>query len=332
MQADGRLPSLDVLILAAEKDLPGLGACVEGLLAHCRNPIATLRIVSRSRPTVPDTVPGTRIAWTDELRCVPGVRDIHGFLRASGRDPSNASWYFQQLVKLRCFDLLPADAPEHVLVVDADFVLLRDTVFVDALRRSLVPYGYPLSWRLGTREHRLPNRHTALEAASRLVPGWQPVDAYSGMQHHMVFDRTILDDLAERARHAHGTSLWQAFLATSDAGKWTGASEYVLYRHFAERFFPDRIRPRHLRAVDVIQADTRDGLRLSEVVHAARHSDLDAVGCHRFLHYAERLATMDYVPDRLRRALLQRPGPLQLRLDRGLLMITPASRPLVLES
>ncbi|GAA2460332.1 DUF6492 family protein [Streptomyces macrosporus] len=331
MQADGRLPPISILILAAEKDLPGLGICVEGILAHCRNPIATLRIITRHKPSPPYTVPDARVVWVDERRCVPSVQDIHGFLHASGRDPSNASWYFQQLVKLLCFDILPTGVPEHVLVVDADFVLLRDAVFVDAQGRSLVPYGYPLTWRLGIRDHRLPRHHSALDAASRLVPGWRPVDAYSGMQHHMVFDRTILGDLARRTRRTHGTPLWRAFLTTADPGKWTGASEYVLYRHFAARFFPERIRQRHLQAVDVIQANGPGGFHLSEVVRAAHRSTLDAVGCHRFLHYAERLATMDYIPEHLRRTFPGRPVPLRLHLDHGLLTISPATRPLVLE-
>lgn len=324
------LPPVGVLVLAAEKDLPGLASCVRGVLTHCRNPVALVQVVAERVPDPPPLPRDERIVWADERTCFPGTGDIAAFLRARGRDPSNASWYFQQLVKLHCFDVLPADAPEHIVVVDADYVFLRDITFVDTHGRSLLPYGYPLSWRPGARALRRPARHSAVDAAARMVPGWQPVGAYSGMQHHMVFDRTVLAALAERARRAHGMPLWRAFLATAAPAKWTGASEYVLYGHFAARFFPGRVRRRHVRAVDVIQADGPGGFELGEVVAAARGTALDAVGSHRFLHYAQRLATMDYIPAHLRPALSHHPVPLRLGLDRGLLTIAPAKRPLAL--
>lgn len=326
----GELPPISVVILAAEKDMSGLDACVRGVLAHSLNPVVLVQIVAQRLPARSRDDVDARVTWFDERHCTTGSRNVRRYLRDSGRDPSTASWYFQQLAKLQCFDVLPAGTPEHVLVVDADFVFLRDMAFVDGQGRSVLPYGYPLSWRLNTREHRLPDHHTALEAAGRLIPGWLPVDAYSGMQHHIVFDRAVLGELVQRAQDAHGMPFWQAFLRTADPRKWTGASEYVLYRHFAARFFPERVRHRHVDAVDVIQAEGPGGFVLPEVVAAARDSSLHAVGCHRFLHYAERLATMDYIPVDLRRAVGAEPVPLRLRLDGGLLTMERAVPPLTL--
>lgn len=326
----GELPPISVVILAAEKDMSGLDVCVRGVLAHSLNPVVLVQIIAQRLPPRSHDDVDSRVVWFDERHCTPSSRDMRQYLRGLGRDPSTASWYFQQLAKLQCSDVLPAGAPEHVLVVDADFVFLRDMAFVDGQGCSVLPYGYPLSWRLNTRVHRLPDQHTALEAAGRLIPGWLPVDAYSGMQHHMVFDRTILGELIQRAQDAHGEPFWQAFLRTADPHKWTGASEYVLYRHFAARFFPERVRHRHVDAVDVIQAEGHDGFVLPEVVAAARNSSLHAVGCHRFLHYAQRLATMDYIPVDLRHTVCAEPVPLQLRLDGGLLTMERAVPPLTL--
>ncbi|MCP2257499.1 hypothetical protein LX15_001184 [Streptoalloteichus tenebrarius] len=323
------LPPVAVLVLAASKDLPGLGVCLSSILRHCRNPVSALHVVAQRFPHTPP-VQDPRIIWIDERRCVPSTAEINAALLDTGRDPGNASWYFQQLVKLRCFDLLPQNTPDHVLVVDSDMALLRDTTFVDTRRRSLLPYGYPLYWRPGTRHHQLPPRHSALDAARRLVPGWRPLDPYSGMHHHMVFDRAILNDLTQRVRHAHPGPFWRAFLATANTEKWTGASEYVLYRHFAGQRFPHLVRHRHLRTVEIIQADEPSGFTLPELVEAARRTPLDAVGCHRFLHYTERLATMDYIPEALRESGTVRPVPLRLRLDHGLLTIDHAARPLTL--
>jgi hypothetical protein len=326
----GELPPISVVILAAQKDMSGLDVCIRGVLAHSLNPVVLVQVVAQRLPPRSRGEVDSRVVWSDERHCIPSSRGVRQYLQGLGRDPSTASWYFQQLAKLRCFDVLPAGAPQHVLVVDADFVFLRDMAFVDGQGNSVLPYGYPLSWRLNTRVHRLPDRHTALEAAGRLIPGWLPVDAYSGMQHHMVFDRAILDDLVQRAQDAHGMPFWQAFLRCADPRKWTGASEYVLYRHFAARFFPERVRHRHVDAVDVVQAEGDGGFVLPEVTAAARGSSLHAVGCHRFLHYAERLATMDYIPVDLRRTVCAEPVPLQLRLHDGLLTIKNANPPLTL--
>ena len=92
-----------------------------------------------------------------------------------------------------------------------------------------------------------------LTAAARLVPGWHPVDQFSGMQHHMVFDRTVLAELMRRVEDAHDTPFWRAFLNTIESSKWTGASEYVLYRHFACWLFPERVAVRHLSTAEVIE-------------------------------------------------------------------------------
>jgi hypothetical protein len=340
------LPTIDVIIPAAAKDADGLYACITSVLKHCRNPIRTIRLVA-DFSKIPDAGSGLPVRRLDERSVTPGLADIAEALAAAGHRHSNASWYFQQLLKLRCFQLQDsatgagtggvtglggADGalPDHVLVIDADFALVDDLVFVDAEHRSQLAMGYPLHWELGTGRPALPPRHSALSSAARLVPGWQPVDAYSGMQHHMVFDRTILADLVRRVEHEHGQPFWKSFLTTVEPGKWTGASEYVLYRHFACRFFPERVTMRHLSAVDVIQAEGPGAFSLPQALDALRPAGFQAVGCHRFLNYAGRLATMDYIPDDLRREITATSRPLKLCLRQGELTIASATAPLTL--
>jgi hypothetical protein len=162
----GELPPISVVILAAQKDMSGLDVCIRGVLAHSLNPVVLVQVVAQRLPPRSRVEVDPRVVWFDERHCTPNSRDVRQYLRGLGRDPSTASWYFQQLAKLRCFDVLPAGAPQHVLVIDADFVFLRDVAFVDGRENSILPYGYPLSWRLNTRVHRLPDRHT----------GWRPAE------------------------------------------------------------------------------------------------------------------------------------------------------------
>jgi hypothetical protein len=297
---------------------------VDSVLRHCRNPIRAVHVVSR----FPVTVSDLRVRWLDESLVAPGIGDIDTALRVAGSPHSNGSWYFQQLLKLRCFDLLGADAPDHVLVVDADIAFVADVSFVDYEGRAWLPMGYPLHWTTGT-PNSAPRQHSALSAAARLVPGWHPVDQFSGMQHHMVFDRTVLAELMRRVEHAHDTPFWREFLNTIDSSKWTGASEYVLYRHFACWLFPERVAMRHLSTAEVIQAAAPGGFALADVLDAPRTVDVQAVGCHRFLDYADRIATMDYISEELRRELPP-DVPLKLCLVRGELSISHALDPLTL--
>jgi hypothetical protein len=322
---DVSLPELDVVIPIAPKDAGEVGLCLDSVLRHCRNPVRAVHVVSR----FPVTAADERVRWLDETSIEPGIGEIGDALRAAGSPHPNASWYFQQLLKLRCFDLLDADAPDHVLVVDADIAFVADVSFVDHDGRARLPMGYPLRWVNGTRAA-APLRHSALSAAARLVPGWRPVDHFSGMQHHMVFERVVSAELTRRVEQAHGVPFWRAFLATSESSKWTGASEYVLYRHFACLLFPERVAMRHLSAVEVIQSTAAGGFTLADVLDAPRPADVRAVGCHRFLDYAERIATMDYISDDLRRELPP-DTPLKLSLLRGELSVAPAFAPLVLQ-
>ncbi|SDM33508.1 hypothetical protein SAMN04489726_1091 [Allokutzneria albata] len=306
-----------MIIPVAPKDAADFPTCLESVLRHCRNPIRTIHVVSREPVAGHDR----RVRWLDESKVMPGAADIAGAVHSTPARQGNASWYFQQLLKLRCFELLGSDAPDHVLVVDADIAFATDMSFVDKYGRAQLALGYPLRWSAPAEPAVLPDRHSAIDAASRLVPGWRPVDHFSGMQHHMVFDRVVLTDLVRRAEAAHGAPFWQAFLRTREPSKWTGASEYVLYRHFACRFFPERVAMRHLSAVEVIHSGDTEDFRLADVL-AALGGGFHAVGCHRFLDYDERVATMDYIPDDLRRRLPAN-APLQLRLINGAVTVAP---------
>ncbi|HYT74486.1 MAG TPA: hypothetical protein VEL79_07040, partial [Vicinamibacterales bacterium] len=297
-----------------------------GLIAHCRNPIRSVSVVGAARLAGRVRVEGA-VQWIDEESVAPKPASIEAALRAAGGDHNNASWYFQQLIKLGCFQILPG-AGRHILVLDADYTLVDNIVFVDEDGKSVLALGYPLHWRLGTREHVIPARHSAIVAANRLLAEWRPVDPYSGMQHHIVFDRQILADLIRRVERQHERPFREAFLTTVEHEKWTGASEYVLYRHFAARFFPGRIRSRHLDAIDIIQPAENARWSLTDAVAAARRAGVQAIGCHSFLDYRNRIATMDYIPDGVRGRLQAAPGALMLDLSQGVLHIAPAALPL----
>lgn len=315
------LPELDVVMPVAPKDASDAALALRSLLRHCRNPIRAVHVVSASPPQFVDQ----RVRWLDESLVEPSLAEVEAVLRATGSPHGNATWYFQQLLKLGCF-ALPGVTADHVLVTDADLAFVADVTFVDSFGRALMPWGYPLRWGPGQGSSGAV-RHSALRAASRVVPGWCAVDRFSGMHHHMVLERRVAAELVRLVERAHGVPFWRAFLVARDRSRWTGASEYVLYRHFASRSFPERVVMRHLSSAEVIQSAGAGGFTLADVLAAPRPGDVRAVGCHRFLDYAHRIATMDYLSDPLRRELPVN-APLALRLRRGEVTVTPTTTPL----
>lgn len=316
-------PAIDVMIPVAPKDLPNLDIAISSLRENCLNPIENIHIIGASalRSETPyGATKDSDVHWFNDEDVTPTLADIHSVLSSMGYANSNESWYFQQALKLGLFNYLESDS-QRVLQVDADFTFIRPIEFVASDGRSMLPYGYPFTWQPGVSDHTIPENHAAISSAARLIPGWQPVDAFSGMQHHMVFDRAILAQLFSTVQEAHGKPFWDAFFHSVETSKMAGISEFVLYRHFAHSNAPDSVTSRHVNTTDIIQPTQTAPYTLEQAVRAPKASHAQAVGCHRFRNFEGAIRTMDYIPDSLRPELLTNLGPLLLQLQNGVMQI-----------
>jgi hypothetical protein len=307
------------MIPVAEKDMDNVPMCVNGILRHSRNPVSEIYVIGAAdlRRRLPADCAAR---WVDEDRVRPCLGEVRSALRDDGYRHDSGKWYFQQLLKLCAFSIFQP-AADHILIHDADVALVKDALFVDGQGRSLLAYGYPLHWRVNTLRHAVPAEHSALAAAARLVPGWKAVDAYSGMQHHIVLERSITQDLISRVEAHHGLDFWRAFIGSIEKEKWHGISEYVIYRHFAADNYPEATCSRHIGSIDIIEPAADGPYDLAEILRADRSSAVSLVGCHRFADYEGTLASMDYfVPIRNEKPFGATP-PIALLLDRGLLRI-----------
>jgi hypothetical protein len=313
------LPAIAAMIPVAEKDMNNVSACVNGILRHSRNPVSEVYVIGAAR--LRQRLPADCAArWVDEERVHPCLDDVRSALHDHGYRHDSGSWYFQQLLKLCVFSILQP-AADRILIHDADVALVKDTLFVDGQGRSLLAYGYPLHWRVNTRQHALPTEHSALTAAARLVPGWKAVDGYSGMQHHMMLERSITENLISLVEAHHRLDFWQAFIGSIEKKKWHGISEYVIYRHFAACNYPEATRSRHIDSIDIIEPAAGGPHDLADLLRAGHSGAVSLVGCHRFTDYEGTLASMDYLaPIRHRKPSGATP-PIALLLDQGLLRI-----------
>ncbi len=211
---------IDVVIPSDAKDIPTLEQCIRGIRENGAN-IRRIVVVSKKRFT-------DQAEWFDESNYPFSFQDVASAL--ANRDPdlekllfqkgSRTGWYFQQLLKLYAFFVIP-DLSPNVLILDADTVFLQPVTFLNQEGGGM--------YNPGT-EYHIPY----FEHAARLLPGFQRLfPEYSGVSHHMLFQRPVIEALFEEVEEMHGAPFWQVFCQLVDRQHlWAGASEYEIYFNY----------------------------------------------------------------------------------------------------
>lgn len=243
--------SFDVVVPVGPKDLSTIQACVQGLQQNIAEKRSIFLVTSPS--LLPREFDHVKIL--DEKTLFPFTKET---IAALFQGNQRSSWYFQQLLKLYSVLVIPGILP-RVLIVDADTIFLRPTTFLTTDNQMQLNVG---------REYHLPY----FEHMSTLVPGLgRTFQQFSGITHHMLFDREIVKDLFHKVETRHEKPFWEVFCRSVDPKNisGSGASEYELYFNFALRFHPEKVILRPLRWENV--------KTLSEP------SSADYVSCHWYL-------------------------------------------------
>ena len=114
---------------------------------------------------------------------------------------SKLGWFFQQVVKIYAGEFLGID---DFIVLDSDLVFFKDIKLKnDSMGRY--NYAYSSQW------------HASYRATMRLILGIEhtPGPYYSGICHHMVMVKKVIDDMKDRVISLHGIPLWQMMLNAS---------------------------------------------------------------------------------------------------------------------
>lgn len=161
-------------------------------------------------------------------------------------------WYYQQLLK---FAIVAAQPDDHVLILDADTVLLRDL-------RTSPPTFYT------TREENAPyfEHYGRLMGASRTL-------TRSAVANFMVFAPASLRDMLADIERRHGAPWWKAIVDIANAiDSPTAFSEYETYANWMAAANPAQpVQPLRLfRRGDLLVSSPPDFDRVSAA--AARRS------------------------------------------------------------
>ncbi len=214
---------IDVIIPCRSKDIRTLNHCIWGIRNNCSQ-IRRIIVISE--------IPLTNEAeWLDEC-FFPFNKETIAFHLFKGNPSlayhyitqpySRVGWYQQQLLKLYAPFVIP-NLSSNVLVLDADAIFINPVYFTNSQCAALFNPGA---------EYHPPY----FDHATRPIPNFKKqFPQYSGISHHMLFQKCILEDLFATVEATHHKELWKVFCECVDLNHvyGSGASEYEIYFNFA---------------------------------------------------------------------------------------------------
>jgi hypothetical protein len=128
------------------------------------------------------------------------IIDIDNILGKNNRN----GWYLQQLLKLYAGNIIPGIL-ERYLVIDADTCFLKPTVFITNDNKCI--------YTTGTEYHEPYFSHM-----NRLHPSLKKNHPLSGISHHTLFERKIINSLIKMVEDYHNNekSFWKLYLEKID--------------------------------------------------------------------------------------------------------------------
>ena len=211
---------IDVVIPAVEKDLETLEYAIEGIKKYGES-IRQVYVISPKKLT-------DKAIWIDEKIFPFQLKDVaEAILKRSITDeeiPYKTGWYLQQLLKLYSPLIIP-NISSNVLLLDSDTIFLKPVSFMNEKNEPLFSIGY---------EHYKIYFHHA----KRLLPGFNRVTGSSGIAHHMLIQRDIIEHLFYDIETHHQIPAWQAFFKTVNLNRdgitmpKAGLSEYEIYFNY----------------------------------------------------------------------------------------------------
>lgn len=133
---------------------------------------------------------------------------------------NRAGWFYQQLLKFYAPFVIPGIS-SNVLVVDADLIFLNSVEFMNENNAPLLnSTSFEYYWPYFTH-------------AKRLIPGFKRNElGLSGISHHMLFQKPVIEALFSTVEKHHKLPFWKAFLMQVKRPYDADASEYEIYMNF----------------------------------------------------------------------------------------------------
>lgn len=238
---------IDVIIPCHSKDASVLDRCIKGIKTNGDN-IRRVIVVSKEKIT-------DEAEWFDESKYPFSFSDVERELingeksrKVKLKEFNRVGWYYQQLLKFYSAYVIE-DISENILILDADSIFFKPVSFIN--KKGAAKFSFSHQYVKSYFDH-----------AFKFVPHLKRVFDISGICHHMLFQKPVLDNLFNIVETAHGKPLWKAFchLISTQNLYFVGASEYETYFNFAF-CTSDQFSLRKLRQKDVFSIEMLESLK-----------------------------------------------------------------------
>lgn len=220
---------VSVLIPAHPKDIWIATYAVKYLRKNLLHPISEIVVVSPSDEVIEQFCQREGLTWLNENATLGlTIKEIEE--RFPERAKNRKGWMFQQLIKLSADHLCQE---EHILVLDADTLLLQKKAFLAEGTLSL-DYSH--------------ERNLLYLKAYRSLLGDAPSSWKSFVTHYMFMEKSLLLDMKEKIAAQTGKKWDEAILSLVSEEIWTEKdlsirpfnffSEYETYGNFAKQYHP----------------------------------------------------------------------------------------------
>jgi hypothetical protein len=227
-------PLYDIVVPYHLKDRSILPHCIRSLRRFAVA-AGTIYIVSAVKPDerLFEAVPDTK--WICETAYPMTLDDVQAILQSTkGRQ----GWYYQQLLKLYCFQAIPGLRP-NVVLFDADVVLYSPIEFVCPRTGKL-----QLDWKYQYNHPYFRHAEALLGDKFRCIRR-----GVSGIADHIVTSREIVSSLLQAIESQYpGLPAWKTMLELVDPRDVNGSgfSEYELLFNWSFLWFPQKVEARKL--------------------------------------------------------------------------------------
>jgi hypothetical protein len=200
---------MDVILVSGPNDTEILPISIKSIKRFVKN---YRRIIVIS----PEKYTDEGVEYIDETIFPFKKSDIIG-LCLEGRE----GWVLQQLLKLYAHNIIE-NLSENILVIDTDFILTGDVSFIE----DNVPiYSVSQEYHIPYFKHMI-----------KLHPTFKKeIPEMSGVSHHMVFNKFIINKIFSLVETHHGKEFWKVFVENLDKTDQSPASEYEIYFNFIIR-------------------------------------------------------------------------------------------------
>lgn len=261
VEIEGGGESIDIVITFHIKDAKILPYTIKGL-ENVTNK-GSIYLITNEDPKIENTI------YIDE-KLFPFKKD--DIIEYIGQENSNrAGWYFQQLLKLYVFKIIP-NLSENFLIVDSETVFLNPVTFVE---------GDKLLFATGNEYNKPYFDHMKCLFKDQLV---KQLSQKSGVVHHMIFSKKYLKQMLDTVQNINNSEPWMAFMECVNKTKAGGSemSEYEIFFNFMLQYNPNNTKIRELRWIDVQYIKDYTNFKTVDQILSSSKNNYDYVTLHKW--------------------------------------------------